>query len=150
MKNILIVDDDKLIIRLLSTELRKAGYATFVSFDVVQAVTAIRRHPIDAVLLDMRMPGGSGEDVIRRLKLSKRTGQIPIFVVTGSVPDANRVDLIAMGAEEVFFKPPDMKLLLAKLAEVPSRSDMQDEATEPAEYQDRLAVIGQSTEYFGA
>jgi DNA-binding response OmpR family regulator len=151
MKNILIVDDDNIMIRLLSTALRNAGYATYVSFDVVQAATAIRRHRIDAVLLDMRMPGGTGKDVIRRLKMSNQTKQIPVIVVSGSVSGASRAQLIAIGAEDLFLKPPDMRALLARLAEVLERCDMQDAAAGAlAGQQTRSVMLVAPTEYFGA
>jgi DNA-binding response OmpR family regulator len=113
--NVLIADDDNLMIRLLSTAFQKAGFATFVAFDVVQATMLVRRQRIDAVVLDMAMPGGSGADVIHRLKLSKKTGDIPIIVVSGSVePDAPK-RILAMGADDFFPKPPDLEDLVISL-----------------------------------
>ena len=113
--NVLIADDDNMMIRLLSTAFRKAGLATFVAFDVVQASQIIRRHRIDAVVVDMAMPGGSGEDVINRLKLSKKMGAIPIIVVSGSVEPDARERILAMGADDFFVKPPDMDRLIQSL-----------------------------------
>jgi CheY-like chemotaxis protein len=112
---VLIADDDPLIIRLLSTELRKAGFATFVAYDVVQSMTTIRRNRIDAVVLDMSMPGGSGADVIHRLTSSNRNGQIPILVVSGSVGPEDRDKIIAAGADAFFLKPPDVPALIETL-----------------------------------
>ena len=111
--NVLIADDDNVMIRLLSTSFRKAGFATYVAFDVVQATQLIRRHRIDAVVLDMQMPGGSGADVIDRLKLSRKTGDIQILVVSGSVEPDAREKLLARGADDFFPKPPDLERLVA-------------------------------------
>jgi len=125
--NVLITDDDPVIIRLLSTELRKAGFATFVAYDVVQAMATIRRSNIDAVVLDMCMPGGTGRDVIHRLKTSNRTGQVPILVVTGSVGPEDRDEIVAAGADAFFLKPPDVPALIAALRALTS-----PEAANPA------------------
>ena len=113
--NVLIADDDNLMIRLLSTAFQKAGFATFVAFDVVQATMAVRRQRIDAVVLDMAMPGGSSADVIPRLKLSKKTGDIPIIVVSGSVEPDARKRILAMGADDFFPMPPDLEDLVISL-----------------------------------
>jgi DNA-binding response OmpR family regulator len=113
--NVLIADDDNLMIRLLSTAFQKAGFATFVAFDVVQATMAVRRQRIDAVVFDMAMPGGSSADVIHRLKLSKKTGDIPIIVVSGSVEPDARKRILAMGADDFFPKPPDLEDLVISL-----------------------------------
>jgi CheY-like chemotaxis protein len=116
--NVLIVDDDPVIIRLLSGELRRAGFATFVAYDAVQATLEVRRSRIDAVVLDMRMPGGSGRDIIHRLKNSNRTGQIPIVVVSGSVGPEAGAEVMAMGADAFFRKPPDVPALIEKLTQL--------------------------------
>ena len=113
--NVLICDDDPIIIKLLSTELRKTGFATFVAYDVVQAMTTIRRSEIDAVVLDMSMPGGSGRDVIHRLKSSNRTGQVAILVVSGSLAPEERDAILDAGADMFFPKPPDVAAVIAGL-----------------------------------
>lgn len=113
--NILIADDDPVMIRLLSTTLRRAGFATFIAYDVVQATQTIHRSRINAVVLDMAMPGGSGADVIRRLKLSRRTGDIPVIVVSGSVEAEVAKSVLAMGADAFFPKPPDVEAIAACL-----------------------------------
>jgi DNA-binding response OmpR family regulator len=113
--NVLIADDDQVMIRLLSVAFRKAGFATFVVFDVVQASQTIRLKKIDAVVLDLAMPGGSGVDVIHRLKLSRRTVQIPIIVVSGSVSPNAREQLLSLGADDFFSKPPDVDALVASV-----------------------------------
>lgn len=116
--NVLIADDDPVIIRLLSMALRKAGFATFVAYDVVQAMATIRRSKIDAVVLDLSMPGGSGHDVVHRLKSSNRTGQIPIIVVSGSAGAEQKAQVLADGADLFLEKPPDLAALLAGVAKL--------------------------------
>ena len=116
--NVLIADDDPVMIRLLSTELRKAGFATFIANDAAQATAEIRRSRIDAVVLDLHMPGGTSHDVIHRMKTSNRTGQIPIAVVSGSVGPEGAQQALAAGADAFFPKPPDIAALVRTLNEL--------------------------------
>jgi len=111
------------MIRLLSAEFRKEGWATLVAFDVVQATAETRRSRIDAVVLDMCMPGGSGRDVIHRLKNSNRTGQIPIVVVSGSVQPEARQEILAAGADDFFLKPPDVPAVIESIRRLAAQSN---------------------------
>jgi DNA-binding response OmpR family regulator len=122
--NVLIADRDNLMIRLISSAFREAGFATFIALDVRQATMLVRSQRIDAVVLDMALPGGSGEDVIHRLKLSKRTGNVPVIVVSGSVEPAARERILAMGADDFFEKPADLEKLVESLRGLTSTSRM--------------------------
>lgn len=143
--NVLIADDDNLMIRLLSTAFQKAGFATFVAFDVVQATMAVRRQRIDAVVLDMAMPGGSGADVIHRLKLSKKTGDIPIIVVSGSVEPDARKRILAMGADDFFAKPPDLEDLVISLRRLTDNAPISRTTNSFA-----IRLVAEAMEYHGA
>ncbi|MCA1560995.1 MAG: response regulator [Acidobacteria bacterium] len=90
--NILVADDDKVHVHLLTTLLKKRGYCVTVAYDGLQAwSTALRSKP-DAIILDIHMPAGTGFEVLRKLKTSTKTSQIPVIVVSGvraERPDAN-------------------------------------------------------------
>ena len=116
--NVLIADDDPLMIRLLTTALQCEGFATFVANDLMQAVTMINRCRIDAVLLDLSMPGGSGADIIQRLKSSHKTGSIPIVVISGSIDPNASDEILALGADRFFTKPPRLALVVQSLREL--------------------------------
>lgn len=113
--NVLIADDDPFMIRLLSSGLRRNGFETYLAYDVLQATQMIQRHQIDAVVLDISMPGGSGAEVIRRLRMFKQTVNIPIVVVSGTVGDDARKKLLDMGADDFFPKPADIEQLAASV-----------------------------------
>lgn len=71
--NILIADDDRIQIMLVTAFLRKAGFTVSSAFDAMQAFTlAIRTTPA-AIVLDVNMPGGTGLEVLKRLKNSYKT-----------------------------------------------------------------------------
>ena len=112
---ILIADDDRVLVQVISVRLKKAGYRVVIVYDAMQAiVTALRNQP-DAILLDVNMPGGTGRQVLRQLKNSPKTSQVPIIVITGS----NEPDVVesvkALGADEFMSKTPNFERLQAIL-----------------------------------
>ena len=81
-KNILIVDDDGSIRKLLKQELEYAGYITDEASDGLDALNKIKRKKYDLVILDVMMPGLSGFDVARVLKNNPDTMDIPIIILS--------------------------------------------------------------------
>jgi DNA-binding response OmpR family regulator len=112
---ILVADDDHLMTLLLSNRLKQAGYGTLVAHDAMQAVMIAMRTQPDAILLDINMPGGTGMQVLHRLKNSVKTSLIPIIVVSASIDSAMVAAAKSAGADEYFSKPPDMDRLLSTL-----------------------------------
>ena len=76
---------------------------------------AALRNPPDAILLDVNMPGGTGLQVLRQLKNSTKTNQIPIIVISGSIDPATAATVTSMGADEFLGKPPNFERLDAIL-----------------------------------
>ena len=113
--NILVADDDKVHVHLLTNLLKKRGFGVTVAYDGLQAwSTALRLKP-DAILLDIHMPAGSGFEVLRKLKSSTKTSQIPVIVVSGSVKPDEVVTIETLGADEFVRKPADPDLLFERL-----------------------------------
>lgn len=82
---ILIADDDKIIDTVLSATFRKRGWQIVVAYDAMQALMyAKQKPPPDLILLDLKMPGGTGLMALERLKASTLTSEIPVFVVSGT------------------------------------------------------------------
>ena len=73
---ILIADDDRVLVQILSVRLKKAGYRVVAVYDAMQAILVALRNPPDAILLDVNMPGGTGRQVLRQLKNSARPSRI--------------------------------------------------------------------------
>ncbi len=106
MANILVVDDDRVLSHLISSLLRGKGHKVVAAFDAVQAMQLAMKAPgYDAVILDVNMPGGSGEDTLRKLKMSTRTSQIPVIVLSGSIDEAGRKRVVQHGAAAALAKP---------------------------------------------
>jgi two-component system cell cycle response regulator len=111
-KKILIVDDERDFVRILSTHLKARGYSTVSASDAVVAITAAQKERPDLIILDVAMPAGDGLTVLKRLGASDHTSLIPVIVVTGLAP-AKRAEAIAAGAVEFYVKPVDIDILLA-------------------------------------
>jgi DNA-binding response OmpR family regulator len=108
---ILIADDDRGLVLLLSKHLLKRGFEVAGAYDAMQAsVTAIRQ-PIDAVILDINMPAGTGYEVLKRMRSNPRSSLIPVIVLSGSIQPSEEQKVIAMGADAFLQKPVDLAQL---------------------------------------
>lgn len=116
-ETILIADDDRITVQILSNCLRGLGYEITVAADAMQAVMYSMRNPVSAIFLDIKMPGGTGVDVLKRLKSSTKTSHLPVIIITGS-SDPNLPKIVKeLGAEEFIPKPMD----LIKVEEIVTR-----------------------------
>jgi CheY-like chemotaxis protein len=118
---ILIADDDRVLVHMLSAHLRARGHETVAAFDVMQTWMAIQRQPIDAIVLDIQMPGGTGMEVLRKIKTYSKTSLIPVVVLSGSL-DPHEVQKVKdLGADKFLPKPPDVDLLCETLSHLVGR-----------------------------
>lgn len=113
---ILVADDDRVIVTLIAGLLRQKGHEAVPVFDAMQAVMfAARPPPVDAIILDIHMPGGTGIEAIRRLKSLPKTALIPLVVLSGSTDPALPDKVKADGADAFLSKPVDPAQLFATL-----------------------------------
>lgn len=111
-KKILIVDDERDIVKALTIRLQSSGYEVVSAFDGAQALFMAHKETPDLVLLDIRMPAGDGFSVAEKLKESERTRQMPVIFLTGS-PERNAEGrATALGARFYIKKPYDPEELL--------------------------------------
>ena len=110
MKTILIIDDDTHIGNMLEEALSKDGYRVSRAYSGTEALLVLSGIRPDLILLDLMLPGLSGEDVLPRLK------GIPVIVVSAKVDIDNKVDLLLSGAVDYVTKPFSTKELLARIA----------------------------------
>lgn len=111
-QTILIVDDDKDIVNLVSAFLRGGGYDIAAAFDAMQGFSAANRIAPALILLDVNMPAGGGFQVLDRLARSSKTSVIPVVVMTASTERGLNRMLQAKGVREVLTKPLDGTTLL--------------------------------------
>ncbi len=111
-RKILIVDDERDIVKALMIRLKSSGYDVITAFDGAQGVFMAHKEIPDLVILDIRMPAGDGFSLAEELRQSKRTHQIPIIFLTGS-PETNAEErAMRLGARFYIKKPYDPEELL--------------------------------------
>ncbi|MDY0087945.1 MAG: response regulator [Coriobacteriia bacterium] len=98
---VLVVDDDRDIVGVMSNMLRAKGFSTIAAYDGQEAMAAISEHRPDLVLLDLHMPVMDGYQVMQEVKSNKDTRDIPIVVMTAYRIDRNRTDLLALAADQL-------------------------------------------------
>ena len=103
MKEILIVDDQQGIRLLLKEVFKKEGYTTHLAANGLDALRIVEEQTIDCVLLDMKIPGMDGLEILKHLK--KQNEHLPVIMMTAF----GEQDLIerakSLGAERFFTKP---------------------------------------------
>jgi PAS domain S-box-containing protein len=103
-KTILVVDDDKSLVKSIKYQLEHRGYSTYVAYDGKDALETIRKHRPDLILLDIIMPVMNGYEVIKALKSNPETADIRIVLMTGIEIDGGRVKALSVGATEYVTK----------------------------------------------
>jgi len=109
MKTIAIIEDDISIGNLLEELLTKEGYHTLRAYSGTEALLLLETRRPDLILLDLMLPGLSGEAVLQKIK------NIPVIVVSAKADVENKVDLLLGGAADYITKPFDTKELLARI-----------------------------------
>lgn len=109
MKTIAIIDDDSYIGDMLETLLQQNGYATRRAYSGTEALYLLREEPVDLVLLDLMLPGLSGEEVLPHI------AHTPVIVLSAKVDVQDKVALLLGGAADYMTKPFDTGELLARI-----------------------------------
>src|SRR4030042_5277926 len=114
-KKILVADDELEIVQALQIRLKEAGYDVIVAFDVLKAINKAHKKKPDLIILDIRMPAGSGIGVYEKLKMSSETTTIPVIFITAYANDEIVKKVLEMGAGGFFAKPFNIDKLLIKV-----------------------------------
>jgi two-component system, OmpR family, KDP operon response regulator KdpE len=100
---VLIVDDEPAIRRFLRTSLGAQGHHVIEAEDGEPAMEALRRNPVDVLILDLGLPGTDGFEVIRQLRQQGST--IPVIVLSSRTDERGKVEALDLGADDYLTKP---------------------------------------------
>jgi DNA-binding response OmpR family regulator len=122
-RRVLVVDDEKDLVDLISYNLVRNGYDVVTAFNGNEALDVARRESPDLVVLDLMLPGIDGTEVARQLRNDARTAGIPIVMLTAKGEETDVVVGLTIGADDYVTKPFSMKILLARINTVLRRGD---------------------------
>jgi CheY-like chemotaxis protein len=116
MAKILIVDDESLTVKMLSTYLRMMGHDSVDALSSRQALDRLAYIAPDAVLLDIMLPDTNGIELCRALRAEPATASVPIIMISAIMPPMTR-EATEAGANAYLSKPIDLNVLKATLAD---------------------------------
>ena len=117
-QRILVVDDEKDILDLVTYNMKKEGYLVEEAKTGDDALRMVRERPYQLVLLDLMLPGLSGMEVCRILKKDPETAGVPIIMLTARTEEMDKVMGLETGADDYITKPFSVRELVARVKSV--------------------------------
>ena len=114
-ERILIVDDDREIVRLLRSYLQRERYAVSVAYDGETALHALRREPPALVLLDLMLPDKDGWEITRTVRGDEKLANTLIIMLTARVEDTDKIIGLELGADDYVTKPFNPREVVARV-----------------------------------
>lgn len=111
-RSVLIVEDDVEINTLLSAILNKHDMKTTSAYSGTEAELLLERDSFDIILIDLMLPGITGESLLQKIRMQSN---IPVIVISAKVDVSHKVDLLKSGADDYITKPFDQDEVLARI-----------------------------------
>lgn len=112
MKKILLIEDDNKITRFLELKLTYSGYLFDKAEDGLNGIKKIEKNEYHLILLDLMMPGISGEDVCKKIR---EISNVPLIIITAKDTMYSKINLLDLGADDYLIKPFEIEELLARI-----------------------------------
>ncbi len=119
---ILVVDDDKQIVRLVQSYLEQAGFSVLAAYDGEHALRVVRRERPDLIVLDLMLPGRDGWDVTRVIRADEHLAATPILMMTARVEDTDKILGLELGADDYITKPFNPREVVARVRAILRRA----------------------------
>lgn len=116
---ILLVDDERLLVKALRRSLETEGCEVIVAYDGASALAELDTNVVDLVILDIMLPVIDGLEVCRRIR---RVSNVPIIMLTAKGDDVDKVVGLELGADDYLSKPFNTRELLARIKAVTRRT----------------------------
>jgi two-component system, OmpR family, phosphate regulon response regulator PhoB len=134
---VLIVDDERDLVRLLEFNLQQAGFETATAYAGEEALQKVRQRIPDLIVLDLMLPDIPGNEVCRQLKASPRTRHVPVLMLTARTEEVDRVVGFEVGADDFVTKPFSVRELVLRIRAILRRGS----GAEPDEARDQVGPI---------
>ncbi|HXH84346.1 MAG TPA: response regulator transcription factor [Candidatus Tectomicrobia bacterium] len=119
----LLIEDDARLASLVTEYLGRHHVQVTVAADGDRGLAALRRSPVDLVLLDVMLPGVDGFEVCRRIRAEPAMAGVPIIMLTARGEDVDRIVGLELGADDYLAKPFNPRELLARIRAVLRRAE---------------------------
>lgn len=123
-QHILVVDDDREIVRLVRQYLEQAGYAVSVAYDAETTVRILRQEDLDLLVLDLGLPDQDGWDITRLIRADDRLSVLPIIMLTARIDDSEKIIGLELGADDYIPKPFNVREVVARVRSLLRRVQM--------------------------
>ena len=115
MTKILVTDDEKDIVELISYNLEKEGFSVIKAYDGEAALRIAKLQKPDLLILDLMLPQMSGIDVCKAVRNNQDTANLPIIMVTAKADETDKIIGLEIGADDYITKPFSIKELVARV-----------------------------------
>jgi two-component system phosphate regulon response regulator PhoB len=131
---ILLIEDERDLVDVLSYNLTREGYEAIVAHDGQEGLRKAQTLLPDLILLDIMLPGLSGTEILREVKSSERTRKIPVIIISARSEETDQVVGFHLGADDYVTKPFSAKVLIQKIKVIQRRLEGAVEPSEVLEY----------------
>jgi two-component system alkaline phosphatase synthesis response regulator PhoP len=121
-QRILVVDDDKQIVRLVRSYLEQSNYQVLTAYDGESALRLIRSERPDLVILDLMLPDRDGWEITRMVRGDPYLAQLPIIMLTARAEDTDAIVGLEIGADDYIAKPFNPRTVVARVRAVLRRA----------------------------
>ena len=122
-KKILIVDDEKQLLSLVSLHMRMSGYDVLLASDGDEALAIAREKKPDLIILDLMLPKMDGWEVCKRLRTESKIGDIPVIMLTARSEIGDKLKGFECGADDYVTKPFSPRELVVRVKRVLARAE---------------------------
>ncbi len=126
-ERILVVDDEKDLVDLVSYNLEKEGFAVLKAYDGEKALQIVKARNVDLMILDLMLPGIQGMEVCKLIRKDPVNAALPVIMLTAKGEEIDKILGLEMGADDYIAKPFSVRELLARVHALLRRSDLQKE-----------------------
>lgn len=114
-QRILVVDDDKSILKVVRSYLEQSNYQVLTASDGETALHTLRRERPDLLVLDLMIPAPDGWEITRRVRSDKALAALPIIILTARVEDTDKIVGLELGADDYITKPFNAREVVARV-----------------------------------
>ncbi|MGI6163586.1 MAG: response regulator transcription factor [Bacillota bacterium] len=120
---ILVIDDERKIVDMITKFLKAEGFQALSAYDGLAGMEIVQSEPVDLVVLDVMLPGLDGFEVLQRIRSTK---DIPVIMLTARTEEIDKLLGLGMGADDYITKPFSLKELVFRIRAVLRRYQKQD------------------------